>query len=364
MFTRLLLLFSLLIVVLPLPTQGQAMSCPDPTQSWQERASDDMDIDVAGLTEGEPQIAETLPFLRSLLVVRHGCLVYERYFADASADTLFNSYSVTKSVTATLIGMAIDEGKIGSVHDEMATYITATVPPADRRISIDNLLKMLSGIGWNEDDPKDITGMLELKRDEVAYILSLPLSHRPGTFWNYSTADSHLLSAIMTGASGETELAYATPRLFAPLGIANVRWTQDANGFNLGGTQLFWQARDMAKFGLLYLHGGIWNDKIVLSKDWIDYVTTPQLADPTIYTLAYGAHWWIVSLPDYPRMFAAVGYGGQYIIVAPQQDMVIVTTANSYIQPPNLYISGLEATRQQEAILDYVATFILPSIST
>jgi CubicO group peptidase (beta-lactamase class C family) len=353
-----------LIVLLPMQAQAQADNCPDPTGDWQERSPGELGIDAARLAEGEATIEEALPYLRSLVVVRHGCLAYERYFGDAAADTLFNSYSVTKSVTATLIGIAIAERKIGSLRDPIADYLTAEVPPAKRRITIDNLLKMLSGIGWDEDRAEDISGMLALNRDEVGYILELPQVHRPGSFWNYSTADSHLLSAVLTGATGESAFDYATSHLFAPLGIAGVRWTQDANGINLGGTQVFWRARDMAKFGLLYLNGGVWDDQRIVPAEWIEYVTTPQLADPTIYELAYGAHWWIVSLPGYPRMYAASGYGGQYIIVAPHLDAVIVTTANSYIQPPNIYIAGDTALAHGTAILHYVRDVVLPAFTT
>lgn len=358
-----LIVLCLLIVMIPVGrTRAQAERCSDPTGGWQETPPEAVGIDAVRLAEGEAAIPERLPYLRSLLVVRHGCLAYERYFGGTDADTLFNSYSVSKSVTATLIGMAVAEGEIEAINTPIADYL-ANVPTNKQRITIDNLMKMLSGIGWDEDDVKDITGMLELQRDEVSYILSLPQTRRPGTFWNYSTADSHLLSAVLTGATGESAFDYATPRLFAPLGITGIRWTQDANGINLGGTQVFWRARDMAKFGLLYLNGGTWDGERLLPAEWIDYVTTPQLPDPTIYELAYGAQWWIVSLPDYPRMYAAVGYGGQYVLYSPEYDAVIVTTSNSYLQPPNTYISGEEASAHVTAILHFLRDYVLPAMS-
>jgi CubicO group peptidase (beta-lactamase class C family) len=307
-------------------------------------------------------IAQEMPFLRSILVVRRGCLVYERYFDGATPETLFNVFSVTKSVTSALIGIAIEEGIISSVNDPIGQFLPNFIAVDDPKftITIEHLLKMLSGLGWNED--RHIGGMLSLDRDETRYILQLPLDHRPGTWWNYSTADSHLLSVILTEATEMSALEYGMLRLFAPLGISEMRWTEDADGYNLGGTQIFWQARDLAKFGLLYLNEGVWDGQQLIPTDWISFTTTPQLKNPAIYELSYAAHWWRVHVGEYPPMFAAVGYGGQYVIVAPEQEMVIVTTANSYVLPPDSYLSAYDARQHEEAILDYVEMYILPAV--
>ncbi|MBE0688754.1 MAG: serine hydrolase [Anaerolineae bacterium] len=338
------------------------VTCESPTHGWQVVAPEEVGLDGDRLAAGEAVIDQDLPYLRSVSIVRHGCIAYERYFGGADADTLFNGFSVTKSVTGTLIGMAIDEGYIASVNDPIGDYLTLPEDDPHRQITIAYLLKMLSGIDWDESSAADIGGMLEATRDEVAYILGLPLTQRPGTHWNYSTADSHLLSALLTAAVGESTYDYAAMRLFEPLGIHGIHWESDSSGINFGGTQLFWRARDMLKFGQLYLQGGVWDGETLIAPDWVAYVTRPQLADPSIYELSYAAHWWHALIGDYPPMHAAVGYGGQFIFVAPEQDVVIVITANSYVRPPDVYISGVQEQRQEQGILDYVERFILPAV--
>jgi CubicO group peptidase (beta-lactamase class C family) len=267
-------------------------------------------------------------------------------------------------VTATLVGIAIEEGQIESVDVPIADYLPEehfTDDNLRKTITVDHLLKMLSGLGWHEDG--HIGGMLRLQRDEIGFILGLPMDYLPGTHWLYSTADSHLLSGVLTEATGETALDYGNHRLFDPLGISDIRWTEDAEGYNLGGTQLFLRSADMARLGLLYLRNGVWDGEQIVPAQWIEYVTEPQLSDPSAYEWSYAAHWWHIYLDGYPAMSAASGYGGQYIILVPEYDLVIVTTANSYIShEPEVYISGTRQLRQVEAILDLVEGVILPAV--
>ncbi len=363
-FAGLLAVLSLLLISPSMPIDGQSVECATPLDEWQTAAPEDVGINADLLTEGESQIEMEMPFLRSLLIVRRGCLVYERYFGGADKGTRFNGFSITKSVTGTLIGMSIEEGLIESVNDPLADYLELSEDDAHRRIRITHLLHMLSGIDWDETSAADIGGMLTAQRDEIGYILSLPQAHIPGTYWNYSTADSHLLSAVLSAAAGESTAEFAQAHLFDPLAISSVEWATDSAGINFGGTQLFWRARDMAKFGQLYLQNGEWNAEQVVPSAWIAYLTRPQLADPSIYELSYAAHWWHTRLGDFPPMSAASGYGGQLIFVAPDQDMVIVITANGYRIEPDSYISGVQEARQREAILDYVEQFILPAVET
>ena len=341
---------------------AQPVECAPPTPVWQTAALETVGVDAELIAEGEAEIANDLPFVRSVLIVRHGCLAYERYFGGANANTRFNGFSVTKSVTGTLIGIALEEGVIDSVEDIIGGYLALADDDPHRTIRISHLLRMLSGIDWDETSAADIGGMLDAERDEVGYILGLPLAHAPGTFWNYSSADSHLLSAVLTAAAGESTVEFAERRLFDPLGITDYAWMNDSSGINFGGTQLFWRARDMAKFGQLILQDGDWNGESIVPADWIAYMTRPQLANPAIYELSYAAHWWHARLGDFPPMSAASGYGGQLIFVAPEQDMVIVITANGYRREPDQYISGAQEAHQREAILDYIETFILPAL--
>lgn len=341
-------------------TVVRAEACEYPEESWQNLTLDDAGFD-AQQREALETVSANLPFLRSLLIVRHKCLVYERYFADADAETLFNTFSITKSVTGLLIGMAIEEGAIDTVHDRIAPYLSrfASSGPTPGRMTVNHLLKMLSGIDWHED--QEIGGMLALNRSETAYILSLPRTYTPGAHWNYSTADSHLLSAVLMGATGLSTLEFAQSRLFDPLGIQDVRWTSDLDGINLGGTQLYLRSQDIARLGLLVLEGGAWHGHQLIPEDWVTTLLRPQLSDSSAYQLSYAAHWWHLHLEDQAPMSAALGYGGQYIIIAPALDMVVVATSNSYIHPPDLYISAFQARQQEQALLDYFEQWILRS---
>lgn len=365
MITRFVLMLAACAFLLSSPSAplgAQSVECATPTGEWETVTPQAVGIDAAWIAEGETHIADELPFVRSVLIVRHSCLVVEHYFGGADEQTRFNGFSITKSVMGTLIGIALADGVIGSVEDSVGEYLTLPDDDPHQRIRISHLLKMLSGIDWDETSAADIGGMLAAQRDEVAYILGLPQAHAPGTVWNYSTADSHLLSAVLTAAAGESSADFAQAHLFDPLGITDVEWMSDSTGINFGGTQLFWRPRDMAKFGQLYLQNGDWNGEQVIPADWVAYVTRPQLANPSIYELSYAAHWWHARLSDFPPMSAASGYGGQLIFVASEQGLVIVITAKGYRREPDLYISGEQEARQREAILDYVEAFILPAV--
>lgn len=360
----LLLAFSIAIVSPAQAPTAEPALCASPTSDWQTGTPEAIGLDSALLLDGEARIPDELPFLRSLLIVRHRCLVYEQYFGGADETTMFNGFSTTKSVTGALIGIAIASGEIESVTDSIGRYLDLPDGDPHRRITVSHLLRMLSGIDWDETSAADIGGMLAAQRDEVGYILGLPLTHVPGGYWNYSTADSHLLSAVLTAAVSDSTANYARSHLFDPLGIADFDWNTDSAGINFGGTQLFWRAQDMARFGQLILQQGEWDGQQIVSDAWIAFLTRPQLADPSIYELSYAAHWWHVRLGDWPPMSAASGYGGQLIIVAPEQDAVIVTTANSYVRQPDVYISGAQEARQREAILDYIEQVVLPALAS
>ncbi len=339
---------------------AQDATCAYPDNEWEAAAPEAVGADAEALDAALAQ-AETLPYLRSLLIVRGRCLIAERYFGVAAADDLVNSYSVTKSVTASLIGIAIDEGLIPSVTSPLGDFMEIEVDAEQASITLDDLLKMLSGIDWDEASAANIGGMLALERHEVDYILGLPMAHIPGTMWNYSTADSHLLSAALSAAVREPAVEYAQTHLFNPLGITNVAWTADADGVNLGGTQLFWRPQDMARFGLLLVEDGAWNGEQVVPQRWIEYMLRPQLRDPSPYTLSYAAHWWHVYAQGYPPMSAAVGYGGQFILLVPALDVVIVTTGDSTLGSPNRYISGTLAEQRVSEVIDLLIEQVLPA---
>jgi CubicO group peptidase (beta-lactamase class C family) len=296
-----------------------------PTITWQSGALPD-GIDRGLLDRsadrafGEPDAAARL---RAVVVVHRGAIVYERYHPLDGLQTVFESWSVAKSVTATLTGMLVDDGLL----DPAAP---APVPEwqgaGDTRaaITLDHLLQMSSGLAWEE---KYEVGGLPLQMLQAPHAADVPLAqpllHEPGTVWNYSTGTSAIVADLLADTLGGPDAldTFIHERLMAPLGIRSTVLRKDATGTFLGGLGFDSTARDFARFGLLHLRGGLWDGRRLLSEEWIDHVRTPA---PT--SERYGAHWWLVGGPD---RFAAQGLFGQQIVVDVAHDLVVVTTATA-----------------------------------
>lgn len=301
-------------------------------------------MDVTRLTAAHQAIRTGLPHVHSLLVVRHGYLVWEKYYGRYNRNTRHAVMSVTKSVTSALVGIASDSGLI-HIDAQVVSYLPEYFPPeVDGRklaIQVRHLLMLRSGLDWAEYPPlsreaQQVTG-------SVGYVLGLPMIASPGDNWRYSTGDYHILSGILTRVTGMTELAFADSALFGPLGIGNRHWQTDFNGLNTGGVGLSLTPRDMAKFGLLYLRGGAWNGQPVVSYGWVQLTTEPQPGNPPqAGQPGYGYGWWITDL-HWQRVYFAAGYGGQLIAIIPALDMVVVMTGDETVSPPvhdnNMYRS-------------------------
>jgi CubicO group peptidase (beta-lactamase class C family) len=335
-----------------------ATVAPDywPTAGWRTAAPKDHGLDSAALAELDHQVASAYPQVRSVLVVRHGYLVYEHYWHGLDQTSGHDVRSVTKSFTSALVGIALAEGKIKSldqtVGELLATHLPRDADPRVTRVTVKHLLTMTSGLPGDDaslgGDEGVFTVMLA-SPDWVRHILSQRLENEPGEGFAYSSAGSHLLSAIVADASGQSTLAYARTELFDPLGIstdnafepvlsddinpgvvkayerASVAWPVDPQRYHFGGAFLRLPARDVAKFGYLYLNGGRWEDKQLIPADYVAASTSPRGSTPNL-TKGYGWHWWVATENDH-RTFRAQGYGGQYIYVVPDLDLVAVITS-------------------------------------
>ena len=299
------------------------------------------------------------PQLRSLLVIRHGYLVYERYW-NGDAGTGQEAFSVTKSFTGALVGIALGEHHLKSLDQRVGELLAAHLPPnADPRlakVTVAQLLTMTSGLACDDLAP-DCDGELLLgmydSRDWVRHILARTPVTRPGSTFAYSNAGSHLLSAIVADTTGHSTLGFARAELFAPLGIhtghvfqpvgvafptppqerayerAKVAWVTDPQGYHGGFAGLKLPARDLAKLGFLYLHGGRWDGVQVVPPDYVRASTQPQSHPPPGAPLdGYSYQWWVTSEQGHPS-FVAVGYGGQFIQVIPDLDLVVVITSDA-----------------------------------
>ncbi|HHQ49396.1 MAG TPA: class C beta-lactamase-related serine hydrolase, partial [Acidobacteria bacterium] len=232
-------------------------------------------FDPAALGAALDDLGEA-PGIYSVVVVRHGAVVAERYW-QGWPETLHGLASVTKSVTSTLVGIAVDRGSIPDVDVPMVEYLPAGARPDDPAkgaITIRHLLIMTSGLDYDED-----TEWEEWLRapDQAAYILDRPLAAPPGEVFNYSTPASHLLSIVLTDATGTPTEELAGDVLFGPLGITEWRWETDHQGYAYGGHGLWLRTEDMAKFGVLFLRWGVRRAHRVLSTAWIGQAVTLQV---------------------------------------------------------------------------------------
>jgi CubicO group peptidase (beta-lactamase class C family) len=233
--------------------------------------------------------------------------VYERYWHGLDASDGHNSFSVTKSFTSALVGIALEAGHLRGLNQTVGELLAAHLPPnADprlRRVTVQQLLTMTAGLAG--DDPSGAwIGMLQ-SRNWVSHILGRRLISKPGAEFAYSSASSHLLSAMVTDATGQSTLDYARAKLFGPLGIAtdnalvqpihtwpptpsqlqayeqaSVAWETDPQGYHIGYSWLKLSARDLAKFGYLYLNGGRWDGRQVVPADYVRASTQPQSKPP------------------------------------------------------------------------------------
>lgn len=283
--------------------------------------------------------------IHSVLVVHSqaGAPTVEVYIEPHAAEDKHILNSCTKSFLATVVGIAIDKGYVGSVHSTVLDYFedfpNASRDPRRARITIEHLLTMTSGIQWPQSADDNASDRMVASPDWVTFILEQPMAAEPGTVANYSNGDAHLLSALLERATGVTTAEFAREHLFTPLGISDLRWDHDPAGVTIGSATLYLKPRDMAKLGLLYLAEGQWDGRQVVSRDWIRAATKPHTQISAGRPIAYGYHWWI-----YPErtMYEAWGGQGQRIACVPHLQTVVVTTANIADDGPgSSHASGL-----------------------
>jgi CubicO group peptidase (beta-lactamase class C family) len=307
----------------PFPPQPEGV--PWPTRDWP------LGEPPAGFRPPEsPELGKT----HALVAIWRGRLVHESYGPGHGPDSTLLSWSVAKSFLHALVGVLVRDGKL-------ATHSRADVPqwrsPGDARaaITLDQLLRMSSGLFWREDyvdaERSDVIEMLfgEGKDDVADFAAHFPLEHRPGTFWCYSSGTSNLVAAIAgraIGGGAEAFREFLRRELFARLGMASATVRTDSAGTWIGSSFVYATARDFARFGYLYLRDGVWEGERILPEGWADYgrSLTPGSQSESG---RYGAHWWLP--PTGEGTFSANGYQGQYVFVAPARDAVVVRLGES-----------------------------------
>jgi len=298
--------------------------------------------------------AAALPRLRSLLISVDGTLVEEHYFHGARAASPANLKSASKSVIATLVGIALDRGHLGGIRDTIdryfPEYLADITDAAKRRITLEDLLTMRSGL---ETTSNRNYGRWVQSQNWVRHVLLGPLVDEPGGRMIYSTGSSHLLSAILTKATGMSTLEFARRYLAKPLGISLGPWVQDPQGIYFGGNEMHLRPRDMLRIGELYLNCGELDGQRVLSEQWVHEATIPR-TQSRFSGRSYGYGWWIRTLAGH-RVFYAWGYGGQFIFVVP--DLLTVVVATSLPDPAR------ERREHLDAIYDLVEYEVIPAVA-
>lgn len=339
-----------------------------PTHGWTKAGPDAVGLDAAALDALDRELASGQHgYIDSMLVIRHGRLAFERHyphdyrelFVGKGAPWIYNYYdpdwhpfykgtklhtmqSVSKSVTSALVGIAIARGEIADVNVPVMPYFAAlrvTPDPRRDRMRLWDVLTMTTGIRWDEftatyTDINNNCAQMEASEDWIQYVLDQPMAAEPGVAYVYNSGATELLSYLLRKTTGKDVADYAREHLFTPLGIRDFAWKHTPRGLADTEGGLYLKPEDLAKFGYLYLHEGSWDGRRIVPAEWVRE-STRWTVDAGWHAAGYGFKWWVLSRPGPASYaaYAAIGYGGQYLIVVPQLDTIAVFTAwNIYDQ--------------------------------
>jgi len=280
--------------------------------------------------EFDLRAASELPQLRTLLVSWHGRLAAEYHARGVRPDAPANVKSVSKSIIAALVGIAIERGLIKGIAEPIAAYFPELRRDADARkpaITIEDLVTMRAGL---ESTSGRNYGAWVRSGNWVRHALRQPMVSEPGGAMEYSTGSSHLLSAILTKASGTSTWQFAQESLAAPLGFRLAIWPKDPQGIYFGGNEMLLTPKQMIAIGELYLHRGRVNGRQVVPAAWVDASCVPRTTSAWDSDRRYGYGWWIQEIGPATACFAW-GYGGQYILVFRDLDLVVAATSSTAV---------------------------------
>ncbi len=294
----------------------------------------------------------TYPNLEGVVITSRGKLVYEHYFHGFGKNRLHDTRSSFKSITALLIGIAIDHGFIKNVNEKVYTFFPEYKPFGNWNVlkdgmTIEHLLEMKSGFDCEEwNGSKDCEDEMETRQDWIKFCLDLPLKNKPGTQWDYTSINAMLLGGIIAHATHMTVSEFADKYLFKPLGITKYRWTKDSIGHEATAGSFYISPMDINKIGLLVLNEGVFNGRTVVSKEWVRIMTAARIKIEDFSNVRisknktaipqptyYGYAWYNEDIKTknfkYTIVFSS-GNGGQYMMVIKDLDLVVTFTGNSY----------------------------------
>ncbi len=342
-----------------------------PTERWPTGTPASVGLDARALAEFDADIAAgKYGSVDSMLVIRRGRIAwdrtYRRDYASAAGPAVKRSdplilhdpsgpynylnpwwhpyyrggdlhtlQSATKTVLSATIGAALARKEFPGIETAVLGYFdearTANVDDRKRRITVRHLLTMTPGIRWQEDlpfsDPNNSAHAMEATCDWARFTIDQPMQHEPGAVFHYSSGASQLLSYVFQRATGRDVEAYAVRHLFTPLGIRDYFWKRTPDGLANTEGGLYMRPHDLAKIGYLYLRNGVWDGKRIIAEDWVKASITPAATVSESTGVTYGYQWWLIPHGDKSRRaWAALGWGGQMLLVVPERDLVLVFT--------------------------------------
>ncbi len=369
LLSRRLLLRQTLLGAAGLPLLGAPVSFLAATKQWPTATPQSVGMDAAKLSAFDAEIASgQFGYVDSLLVIRHGKAVYDRtykhdydkiYGREAKEPSALNPLnhggpynyfnpwwhpfyrrgdlhtmqSVTKTVTSVVIGVATARNEFPVLDTPMLKFFDETkvalVDERKRRITLRHLLTMTAGLEWHEDlpynDPKNSCSQMEAGFDWVKFAIDQPMSEEPGSRFNYNSGATQLLSHIFRAATGHDIEEYAARHLFTPLGIEKWFWKRTPTGLADTEGGLYLRRHDLAKIAYLFLKNGNWAGTQLVTPEWVKDSVTPAI-EVSANGVKYGLKWWLhpYSQNDARMVWAGSGFGGQFPIIVPDYDLVIV----------------------------------------
>jgi CubicO group peptidase (beta-lactamase class C family) len=345
----------------PQSSEGEVEYAPLDNGEWMISSPEEVGLNPRLLERFFEDAAE-METLYGLLVVKDGSLIAEQYFNGGSIDRRQDLASVTKSFTSALMGIAFRECDLEGIDQKMIEffpeYADQLEDPRKSEITLENMLKMRSGYPWEEFTPPYMNQLFRSPR-WIGHIVDFPLTSDPGTQFGYSNLTAHLTGVVVAKSCGQSLYILAEDYLMEPIDGEMGAWTYDPSGFNYGSGALALTARDAARFGLLYLNGGRFQDEQIIPSEWVEAslarYSTGIYGDGLggyLKDLGYGYFWWSASVGKHDFNYAW-GHGGNLIVLVHDLDMVIVTTADIL---PGMH--GEESWKREGAIIDVVGKFI------
>lgn len=324
--------------------------------NWSVASAEEVGLNSNMLNQGF-LYATSKGYINSILVVRNGKIGAEKYFNGKNKNSYQTIRSVSKSFLSSIAAIVINKGLLKldqKMIDFFPEYKAQVKDTKINNITIEHLLRMRSGIKGDEEIYFTFTN----SADWIKTILGLQLEFEPGTKSLYSTAGTHLLSAILTKVTGMSMLDYGRKTLFEPMGIVIKEWLKDPQGYYFGGNDMYFTIRDMAVLGLLYMNKGKLNNIQIVPEEWVAKSVQSLSGASTgtwgkLSKYGYGYLWWNGTLAE-KQIYFGLGHGGQYVICIPSLDMIVAV--QSY--PDSDWD---QADIQERGVLDIVADFIIPA---